>query len=447
MYKLTVHDFGEIRFSLRDTKEEKTMIRARVTIKGRRMTYFLPSEHKVKPAWWDKQAGLAIVDSKRNPDTKGNQLLRNYLENVNAEIRRTHNTILEIIENMKARKIAYSADMVKDLIVAKLKPDSARPTVNIPRDLLGYTKWYIGLLEDGTILTNKGTRLTKGTIQAYYSTLAALKKYCDKHRVHPSIDTISMEFYYSFMKYLNAAIHARGERYTLNTQGKFMKCIIAMLRYGFDMGYSTNQVYSHRDFKVPAAMTEEVYLNDTELEALANLPLTGRRAETRDAFLIAAWTGVRHSDLMAMNDTHINLEERKITINSLKTGTKSVIPMNSKVIEILNRYHGKMPPVPSNPVMNRLIKSICKDAGFTQPVNIISIRGGQEIREVKEKWMLVTVHTARRSMATNLANKGISLMDLQSLTGHADIHTLKRYLRTTKEEIADKLINETDFFN
>lgn len=174
MYKLTVHDFGEIRFSLRDTKEEKTMIRARVAIKGRRMTYFLPSENKVNPAWWDSKAGLAIVDSKRNPDVKGNQMLRNYLDNVNAEIRRTHNTIMEVIENMKARKIVYSADMVKDEVVAKLKPDSARPTINIPRDLLGYTNWYIGLLEDGTVLTSKGTKLGKGTIQAYYSTLAAL---------------------------------------------------------------------------------------------------------------------------------------------------------------------------------------------------------------------------------------------------------------------------------
>ena len=422
------------------------MIRARVAIKGRRMTYFLPSDYKVKPAWWDKEAGLAMVDSKRNPEVKGNQLLRNYLENVNAEIRRTHNTIMEVIENMKARQIAYSADMVKDEVVAKLKPDSARPTVNVPRDLLGYMSWYIGLLEDGTILTSKGTKLGAGTIRAYYSTQAALRKYCDKNRVRPVIDTLSMEFYHSFMKYLNSAVHARGEKYTLNTQGKFIKCIIAMLRYGFDMGYTTNNVYSHRDFKVPSAKTEEVYLNEKELDALSKLALTGRRAETRDAFLIASWTGLRHSDLAALNDSHINFEERKITIHSIKTSTKSVIPMNSKVIEILNRYGGHMPPVPSNPVMNKLLKNICKDAGITQPVNIISIRGGEEIREVKEKWQLVSVHTARRSMATNLANKGISLMDLQNLTGHADIQNLKRYLKTTKEEIADKLIKETDYF-
>lgn len=219
-----------------------------------------------------------------------------------------------------------------------------------------------------------------------------------------------------------------------------------MLRYGFDMGYTTNQVFAHRDFRVPSAKTEEVYLNDKELDALEKLPLTGRRAETRDAFLIAAWTGVRHSDLKAMNDSHINFAERKITIHSIKTGTKAIIPMNSKVIEILNRYGGHMPSVPSNPVMNKLLKVIYKDAGFTQSVNIISIRGGEEIREVKQKWQLVSVHTARRSFATNLSTKGISLMDLQHLTGHSDINNLKRYLKTTHNEVADKLIHETNLF-
>ena len=447
MYKLTVHDFGEIRFSLRDTSEGKTMIRARVTVKGRRMTYFLPSEYKVRPAWWDSAAGMAITDSRRNPDVKGNQLLRNHLEAINAEIRRTHIAITEIVENFKARGIVYSADMVKAEVVAKLKPGAVAAAVRVPRDLLGYMNWYIGLLEDGTILTSRGTKLGKGTIQAYYSTLAALRKYADKHRTRPTIDTLGMDFYHSFMKYLNTAVHARGDRYTLNTQGKFIKCLAAVLRYGFEMGYSTNTVYAHKDFRVMSAKTEEVYLNDAELDVLYNMDLTGGLAEARDAFLIAAYTGVRHSDLAAMDDSNINLAERKITIRSIKTDTKSVIPINSRVMEILNRYGGHMPPVHSNQVLNRHLKSITKAAGFTQKVNIIAIRGGERVKEVKEKWELVSCHSARRSFATNLANKGISMLDLQNLTGHSSEGNLRRYLRATKDEIADKLLHETDYFN
>lgn len=446
MYRLTTHDFGEIRFSLRNTKEEKTMIRARVNIKGRRMTYFLANDYKVKPAWWDSKAGFAITDGKRNPELKNNPMLRNYLENVNAEIRRTHNAIMEVIENLKARNVAYSSDMVKQEVVAKLKPETVRPSMHIPRDLLGYLNWYIGLLEDGTVLTSKGTKLGRGTIQAYYSTLAALRKYSDKHRVRPTIDTLSMDFYHSFIKHLNSIEHTRGERYTLNTQGKFVKCLAAALRYGFDMGYTTNNVYAHRDFRAMSAKTEEVYLNDAELDVLGKLNLSGIAAEARDAFLIASWIGVRHSDLLAMNDTHINIAERKITIHSIKTNTKSVIPINSRVMKILNNYGGHMPPVPSNQMMNKQLKAICKEAGFTQPVNIVAVRGGERVREVKEKWELISCHTARRSFATNLANKGISMTDLQNLTGHSSEGNLRRYLRTTKDEIADKLLTETDLF-
>lgn len=71
---------------------------------------------------------MAKTEAKTNPDTKGNPTLKNYLENVNTEIRRTHNTLMEVIENLKARNVPYTADVVKEELVMKLKPDSIRPT-------------------------------------------------------------------------------------------------------------------------------------------------------------------------------------------------------------------------------------------------------------------------------------------------------------------------------
>ncbi|WP_418408069.1 tyrosine-type recombinase/integrase [Alistipes sp.] len=445
MFKYKQNDIGQLRFSLRNSKEATTMIRARITIKGQRMIYFLPVDYKVKPLWWDTKLGMVKTEAKTNPDVKGNPSLKNYLENVNAEIRRTHNTLMEVIESLKTRNVPYTADVVKEELVMKLKPDSIRPTHNVPRDLIGYMTYYIGLCEDGTIQSAGGTKLGAGTIRAYYGTLAALRKFCSSTRTKPTIDTLSMEFYHSFIRHLNSTVHSRGH-YTQNTIGKFIKCIKAALRYAYEMGYTTNTIYTHRDFKIPSGKTEEVYLNDEELDILYALSLPQNKAHVRDAFILACDTGVRHSDLEQLNDTHINIHARKITIHSIKTGTKSVIPINSRVLKILNRYGSHMPPVPANAVMNREIKTICKDAGFTQKVNILAVRGGEKVREVKEKWELISCHTARRSFATNLANKGISMMDLQNLTGHSSEGNLRRYLRTTKEEIADKLINETEYF-
>lgn len=49
MFKYKQNDIGQLRFSLRNSKEATTMIGARITIKGQRMIYFLPVDYKVKP--------------------------------------------------------------------------------------------------------------------------------------------------------------------------------------------------------------------------------------------------------------------------------------------------------------------------------------------------------------------------------------------------------------
>lgn len=444
MFKYKQNDIGQLRFSLRNAKEDSTMIRARITIKGQRMIYFLPAEYKVEPAWWDTKLGLAKTEAKTNPAVKGNPTLKNYLENVNSEIQRTQITLREIIANLQARNIPYTADLVKKELVIKLKPESVKAADNIPRDLVGYMTYYISLCEEGAKL-NHGIKLADGSIGSYRSTVAVLRKYCTATRTKLNIDTLTIEFYHSFINYLNSSSHSRG-KYAQSTVGKFLKNIKAVLRYAYKIGHTTNSIYAHPDFEILSARTEEIYLTDAELDILYGMALPKNKALVRDYFLISCYTGLRHSDLLQINDTHINILDRKITLYAIKTDTKTVIPLNSRVLEILNKYGGHMPPVPANATMNEQIKKICKDAGFTEIVNLVTVRGGERIRESHEKWSLVKCHSGRRTFSSNLSNKGMSNNDLMQLTGHSSEGNLRRYLRTSKDETADKLLNETEYF-
>jgi hypothetical protein len=47
------------------------------------------------------------------------------------------------------------------------------------------------------------------------------------------------------------------------------------------------------------------------------------------------------------------------------------------------------------------LKELGEKAEINEPIEIIATKGGKRIREVYKKYELITVHTARRSFATN----------------------------------------------
>jgi len=78
-----------------------------MTIGGVRFSYCLPVEYKIKSSFWDKEAGKAIEDAKRNTELKGNPMLQVALRNINKEIEKTTNTLIK-------QKPGYNPDSQPD---------------------------------------------------------------------------------------------------------------------------------------------------------------------------------------------------------------------------------------------------------------------------------------------------------------------------------------------
>lgn len=65
---------------------------------------------------------------------------------------------------------------------------------------------------------------------------------------------------------------------------------------------------------------------------------------------------------------------------------------------------------------------------------------GMTYEVMKPKYSLVTVHTARRSFATNLYKTGaVTVRDIMAVTGHKSESAFYKYIRITPEESADRL--------
>lgn len=433
-----------MQFSLKEPDKDYSLIRVRTTVNGVRLSHYLSAEYKINTTYWDKTAGKAIVDPKRNLALKGNPHLQTTLYNTNKEIEKTTNALLRAFENFKLRDISPSADQVKAELLRELNKIHIQPKRTFA-DLPAFIDYYVNLCREGKILNAKGTKLKAGSLRNYLSTQRVLKQYSKSRRITLRFEAVTMEFYNDFVKFLNDAEHSRG-KYKPNVIGKFVKNIKVFMRYAYENQFTTNDDYKKRDFRVYQENTETVYLTDKELDAVCRLELPDNQAQIRDAFLISCYTALRYSDISRLEQKHINLPNNTITIITQKTNTSVVIPIHKVVREILHRYGGKPPRIQCNQVVNRKIKEICQRAGITEQIMVSETRGGIRQEETYEKWQLVTSHTARRSFASNAYKRGIPTLSIMQITGHKTESSFMRYIRITKEENAQALQNH-DFFN
>jgi site-specific recombinase XerD len=84
--------------------------------------------------------------------------------------------------------------------------------------------------------------------------------------------------------------------------------------------------------------------------------------------------------------------------------------------------------------MNDYIKVVAMLSKIQDPVEVRITKGGIRKVSKKRKFQLVTTHTARRSLATNLVLRGVSPYVVMKVTGHKSLSSFERYVRLQELE-------------
>lgn len=432
-----------MQFSLKDPKGAGlSLIRVRMTINRTRLNQPLPADYKILPRHWDNDNSCAIEDPKLNRDLKGNAHLQVRMRNINKEIEKTRDAVIRVHESFSIRNMQPTAEQFRAAFKKELNRDAAPVKLEF-KDFVSFIDYYIDLCRKGSITNSKGNKLQDGSIRNYISTKSALVRYGKARHIKLRFEDITMDFYHDFVSYLNDSTHARG-KYKPNVIGKYQKNIKVFMRYAFENGLTLNADFKKRDFKVYQENVDTVYLTKEELQMLYNLELSGSQAETRDSFIISCYTSLRYSDIARLGRQHIR-EDGMIDIVTQKTGQRVIIPINSIVREILERYGDRMPTVQSNQAMNRSVKKLCRLAGITTPVTRQVTSGGVTEDKVDEKCDLITSHTARRTAATLMFLSGLPTESIMKITGHKTIASYLRYIRVSPEENALRA-RDNEFF-
>ena len=89
--------------------------------------------------------------------------------------------------------------------------------------------------------------------------------------------------------------------------------------------------------------------------------------------------------------------------------------------------------------MNEYLKEVGEKAKFNEKIVLNMTKGGLSYDQTKEKRELITVHTARRSFATNMFLAEVPTISIMKITGHRTERAFMKYIKISQEQNADKL--------
>src|SRR5688572_29847314 len=148
--------------------------------------------------------------------------------------------------------------------------------------------------------------------------------------------------------------------------------------------------------------------------------LTKRMMEVKDFFVFGCTVALRFSDLVALKKTNIREANGQfyLAARSEKTTTESLIKLPPYAVKIIHRYKKlkkRLLPRFNNVNLNKFIKLLLEQAGFTQPVLITRNRRGLAVVQKNKNDNLRntrfcdvgTTHTMRRTAITTMLSLGV----------------------------------------
>jgi integrase/recombinase XerC len=256
----------------------------------------------------------------------------------------------------------------------------------------------------------------------------------------------------------------RGHVAELNRAGKARSSVARKLS-----GLRTFVKYLRREEIIdhdPTAMavapkrdqTIPTHLSEPEIERLIETPDTGDPLGRRDRAILELFyaSGLRLSELVAIDLEHLNLSERMVRVMG-KGGKERLVPFNQSTLTALRAWMNdraailasRRPPQPaklSKTSKPRALKT--SRPRDTQDPLFINYRGtrlsGRSVDRLLRRYvaqcstrMGISPHALRHSFATHLLQRGADLRAIQELLGHARLSTTQRYTHVNAAQLID----------
>jgi integrase len=298
--------------------------------------------------------------------------------------------------------------------------------------LLDFMDLFIKDSERGIRLKDNQYQIEENSIKPYRTTRLHLDSFQKLIGKTFLISDINQELHDQFSNYLIVDLDL-----SKNSHSKYIMVLNLMAKYAAKKKLIPSSVVNDIEFNTSREDTDNIYLNETEIQLMLNLNDFKNKGEeeVRDMFVLGCYTGLRFS-----NYSNINLEYLKdgiLTTIQQKTKKKVTIPLHKSVKDIIEKYKGVLPVCPTNQEFNRTLKDLGQRIPeLNVPFSKQITRGRKVTVEETMKWEKLMTHTARRSFCTNMYLMGIPVLTIMAISGHRTEKSFRAYIKATGEEHA-----------
>lgn len=203
-------------------------------------------------------------------------------------------------------------------------------------------------------------------------------------------------------------------RHDLNVLGHMFK--IAIREWGIPL--PSNPVEMIGKPAIPRSRDRR--LVDGELIRLESAAEQRWGTLARDLIRMAVETGMRRSELLAVQSQHVEFNKRTLLIPETKNGHPRTIPLSPRALEILIKYrfsnqHTVFPVTPA--WLRYMWKRATKMAGSKN----------------------LHFHDLRHEAISRFFERGLSVPEVALISGHRDVRQLFRYTHLRAEDVVAKL--------
>ena len=447
-----------------ETKGEATLF-VRLQSRKHSINYKVASALTIDIQAWNKSKKSSItLNNFRSTYPELTEKMDRIKKNLDSTLKRdkpiTKEEMREIIDAV-AYAEAREAQKRKEEEKAKKEAEAKRITLNKYIDL------YKDQVEHGGRQTDKGRNYAPATVKSIKQAMKQFELFQTEMQRTYDFKDIDMNFYYDYTAYL------KNKKYSINSVGKCIKELKAIMNAAEVEGYHTNNAWKDKKFKGTRVEIDSIYLTQEDLDKMMDVDLSKYEEGhtiARDIFMVGVWTAQRVSDYNNIKKEDFStltknvlrekddpkkpgekkawIEKQEITylnIRQQKTGTKVAIPCNSQLKAILEKYNYQLPHL-EDQVINRYIKEVAEAAGLTELVEIETTKGGTPQKEKIQKCKLIHTHTARRTGATLMYLAGVDIYDIMKVTGHSSPAMLKKYIKADSLKVVEKLTDKYDYF-
>ncbi|GAB2564406.1 site-specific integrase [Spirosoma areae] len=427
----------DVKFLLKDPRADRqTLISLFYRYANQRFVY--STGLTIEPYQWDATAQRARTNQK-------SRAAREPFETINAHLDRWRSATKKVLTSLQLAQIPLNNETIKRHLDSELGRSKTSKPIEVfavvPETFTAYIDRFVLESQAKKRLNARSVHYAAYTLAGYMKLKRVLERYRAETGNPVDYDAYSLDYYHAFKLWLT------GRGLTLNYVGTLLKDLKVMLKQAYYDGMHTNLIFQHKDFKKLVEEVDNIYLSEEDLTGLYNLDLSAnaRLDRVRDLFLIGCYTGLRFSDFSELRPENITHNGRILTRKTLKTSERVSIPLNPRVLFILNKYEGIPPRTITIQKMNDYLKELCRLAGLTDSVEVSRTKGGRKETRYLDKCEMVTTHTARRSFATNAFLAKVPTISIMKITGHRSEAVFLRYIKISSEQNALLMLEHPHF--